>query len=148
MVEIIIPVFHSVSDRMEHQYNYFTERFQEVLSMLTEKLLKSPGFLYQIGSTYYYLGKWICKECTDTDATDCVMMYHMCRGGREEPDTGLYFNKIRAYSDFALEVPCNPAKTKSDITALIEGLSDSALDSLVKDVQCFEEDYAKYCGNI
>lgn len=115
--------------------------------MLTEKLLKSPGFLYQIGSTYYYLGKWICKECADTDATDCVMMYHMCRGSREEPDTGMYFNKIRAYSDFALEVPCNPAKTKSDITALIGGLSDSALDTLMREFQCFEEDYAKYCGN-
>ena len=116
--------------------------------MLTEKLLKSPGFLYQIGSTYYYLGKWICKECTETDAADCVMMYHMCRSGQEEPDTCMYFNKLRAYSDFALEVPYNPAKVKADMHALIEGLSDPALDSLVKDVQCFEEDYAKYCGNI
>lgn len=113
--------------------------------MLTEQLLKSPGFLYQIGSTYYYLGKWICKECTDTDATDCVMMYHMCRSGQEEPDTCMYFNKIRAYSDFALEVPCNPAKVKADIHALMEGLSESAVASLEKEVQCFAEDCKKYC---
>ena len=32
--------------------------------MITGQLLKSPGFLYQIGNKYYYLGKWICKECT------------------------------------------------------------------------------------
>ncbi|MFQ9495202.1 MAG: hypothetical protein ACLR08_12565 [Dorea longicatena] len=30
--------------------------------MLSERLLKLPGFLYQIGSNYYYLGKWICKN--------------------------------------------------------------------------------------
>ena len=112
--------------------------------MLTEQLLKYPGFLYRIDSTYYYLGKWICKECTETDATDCVMMYHVCRNGQEEPDTGMYFNKIRAYSDFALEVLCNPAKVKADMYALIDGLSESALASLEKEVQCFTDDYTKY----
>lgn len=113
--------------------------------MLTERLLKSSGFLYQIGKRYFYLGKWICKECTEIDATDCVAMYHMCRSSQEEPDTNLYFHKIRAYSDFALEVPCNPAKVRTDITVLIEGLSDSERDSLEKQVQYFEEDYPKYC---
>ena len=44
--------------------------------MLTETLLKQPGFLYKIGQKHYYLGKWICKECTESDASDCVMMYH------------------------------------------------------------------------
>lgn len=114
--------------------------------MLAEQLLTLPGFLYQIGDTYYYLGKWICKECTETDAADCVMMYHMCRKNKEEPDTNMYFNKIRAYSDFALEVPCNLAKTKADMTTLIEELSDSALSSLKTQVQYFEEDFAKYTG--
>lgn len=113
--------------------------------MITERLLKSPGFLYQIGNRYYYLGKWICKECTDIAATDCVSMYHMCRSGNEEPDTALYFHKIRAYSDFALEVPCNIAKTREDMTALIDGLSNSERDFLDKQVQYFEEDYLKYC---
>ena len=64
--------------------------------MMVEKLLKLPGFLYDIGGRYYYLGKWICKECTDTEATDCVTMYHMCRNGHEEPDTNLYFQKIHS----------------------------------------------------
>ena len=36
--------------------------------MLSERILKLPGFLYQIGNNYYYLGKWICKECTEVDA--------------------------------------------------------------------------------
>ena len=63
--------------------------------MLSERLLKLPGFLYQIGSNYYYLGKWICKKCTDQDATDCVTMYQMCRTGGEEPETRTYFQKIR-----------------------------------------------------
>ena len=115
--------------------------------MITGQLLKSPGFLYQIGNKYYYLGKWICKECTETDATDCVMMYHMCRNSQEEPDTAMYFNKLRAYSDFELEVPCNPAGTKADITALIGSLSDAELASLKTQVQDFEEDRGKYCGN-
>ena len=57
--------------------------------MLTETLLKQPGFLYKIGQKHYYLGKWICKECTESDATDCVMMYHMCRNNHEEPDTNM-----------------------------------------------------------
>ena len=78
--------------------------------MLSERILKLPGFLYQIGNNYYYLGKWICKECTDQAATDCVTMYQMCRAGKEEPETNTYFQKLRAYSDFALEVPYNPSK--------------------------------------
>ena len=59
--------------------------------MLSERILKLPGFLYQIGNNYYYLGKWICKECTDQAATDCVTMYQMCRAGKEEPETNTYF---------------------------------------------------------
>ena len=55
--------------------------------MLVEKLLTMPGFIYEVSGNYYYLGKWICKMCTDTDASDCVMMYQMCRRAGEEPDT-------------------------------------------------------------
>ena len=114
--------------------------------MLLEKLLKTPGFIYQIKGNYYFLGKWICKECTESDATDCVMMYHMCRNNHEEPDTNMYFQKLRAFSDFALEVPCNPAKTKEDLTALVNGLSAEDLTKLQEQVAFFEEDLVKYCG--
>ena len=114
--------------------------------MLTETLLKQPGVLYKIGQKHYYLGKWICKECTESDATDCVMMYHMCRNNHEEPDTNMYFQKLRAFSDFALEVPCNPAKTKEDLTALVNGLSAEDLTKLQEQVAFFEEDLVKYCG--
>lgn len=113
--------------------------------MLEEKILKSPGFLYEISGTYYYLGKWICKECTETEATDCVTMYHMCRNGHEEPDTNMYFQKIRAFSDFALEIPYDPEKIKKNMAALLDGLSDNALESLKKQMKEFEEDLEKYC---
>lgn len=113
--------------------------------MLTEKILKSPGFLYEIYGTCYYLGKWICKKCTDTDAADCVFMYKLCRNNQEEPDTNMYFQKIRAYSDFALEIPYNPEKVKADIVSLIEGLSAEAADSLETQYLHFEEDLKKYC---
>ena len=86
--------------------------------MLSERILKLPGFLYQIGNNYYYLGKWICKECTDQAATDCVTMYQMCRAGKEEPETNTYFQKLRAYSDFALEVPYNPSKIAPKVNKL------------------------------
>ena len=71
-------------------------------------------------------------------------MYHMCRAGQEEPDTNLYFQKIRAFSDFALEIPYNPEKIKKNMTALIDSLSDDVLKSLEIQMDQFEEDMAKY----
>lgn len=114
--------------------------------MLSERLLKLPGFLYQVGSNHYYLGKWICKECTDQDATDCVAMYQMCRQAGEEPDTNMYFQKLRAFSDFALEVPYNPAKIKDDMNAILESLSEDELGKLTNQIEHLEEDLGKYCG--
>ena len=113
--------------------------------MLAEKLLKSPGFIYQVSGNYYYLGKWIYKECADTDATDSVVMYNMCRNSGEEPETNLYFQKIRAFSDFALEVPYDPEKIKKEIETLTNGLSDSEQKSLETQYQHFVEDLEKYC---
>lgn len=113
---------------------------------MLERLLKAPGFIYEINGKYYYLGKWICKECQETAATDCVTMYRMCRSGHEEPDTNMYFQKIRAFSDFALEVPLNLEKIKADIQALLDSLNESELEKLEKQVQCLEEDNTKYCG--
>lgn len=114
--------------------------------MLLEKLLKTPGFVYEINGTYYYLGKWICKPCTDTAATDCVVMYQMCREGNEEPDTSLFFQKLRAYSDFALEVPYNPAKIQDDIASVLASLSEKETSHLALQIQNVEEDMIKYCS--
>lgn len=61
-----------------------------------------------------------------SDATDCVTMYQMCRTGGEEPETRTYFQKIRAFSDFALEVPYNPAKIADDMNMILESLSEKA----------------------
>ena len=121
--------------------------------MLSERLLKLPGFLYQIGSNYYYLGKWICKKCTDQDATDCVTMYQMCRTGGEEPETRTYFQKIRAFSDFALEVPVDAviqvsyigyAKIADDMNMILESLSEKETTGLLEQIAHLEEDVTKY----
>lgn len=112
--------------------------------MVTE-ILKAPGFLYQISGKYYYLGKWICKECDDIAATDCVVMYEMCRMGQEEPDTNMYFQKIRAHADFALEIPYNPVKIKADIENIVNNLSEDQASRLQKQFANFREDLEKYC---
>lgn len=69
----------------------------------------------------------------------------MCRNGHEEPDTNMYFQKIRAFSDFALEIPYDPEKIKKNMAALLDSLSDNALESLKKQMKEFEEDLEKYC---
>lgn len=104
---------------------------------IIEQLLQLPGFVYQIGNAYYFLGKWICKECTDLDITDCVTMFEMCYDSEETDGAALYYNKLRAYSDFALEVPYNPSKVRQDMTDLIASLSEqenSQLQAQVKRV--------------
>ena len=112
---------------------------------MLERLLKLPGFIYQINQNYYYLGKWICKECTEVNETDCVMMYEMSRSAGEFNETAFYFNKIRAYSDFALEIPYNPVQIRQNMTAIIDGLSDAGKQRLEKQIQNLEEDLPKYC---
>ena len=114
--------------------------------MLTERLLTLSGFIYEVSGKYYYMGKWICKPCTETEATDSVAMYQMCRRGGEEPETNMYFQKIRAFSDFALEVPYNPEKIKADLSAIEKELSPAEQQSLETQIRHFEEDIKKYCG--
>ena len=113
--------------------------------MLLEEFLQQPGFIYEINGKYYFLGKWNCKECTELDATDSVSMYQMCRNQQEEKETNMYFQKIRAYSDFALEVPYNPEKIKSDMQAILETLSDENTAALSEQLAGFKKDLAKYC---
>lgn len=112
---------------------------------MLEQLLSLPGFIYEINGSYFFLGKWICKECIDVDACDCVFMYGMCRRTQEEPDTNMYFQKIRAYSDFALEIPYDPVKIKNGISSLLENLSERASESLQKQITAVTEDLQKYC---
>ena len=59
--------------------------------------------------------------------------------------TSMYFQKIRAYSDFALEVPYNPEKIKSDMQAILETLSDENTAALSEQLAGFKKDLAKYC---
>ena len=107
---------------------------------MLETLLNLPGFIYQADGTYYFLGKWICKECTDVDATDCVAMYQMCRDAKEAKEASLYFQKIRAYSDFALEIPYDPEKIRTGIQSLLERLSPQTVKSLEKQIRQVQED--------
>ena len=81
----------------------------------------------------------------ENNATDSVSMYQMCRNQQEEKETNMYFQKIRAYSDFALEVPYNPEKIKSDMQAILETLSDENTAALSEQLAGFKKDLAKYC---
>lgn len=107
---------------------------------MLEKLLTLPGFIYEADGAYYYLGKWICKECTNVDETDCVTMYQMCRAGDEEKEASFYFQKIRAYSDFALDIPYNPALIRENMEKLLAGLSENGQKNLEKQIQLVETD--------
>lgn len=111
---------------------------------MLEQLLSLPGFIYDLGGKYYFLGKWICKECTETDATDCVSMYAMCREAQEGPETAYYFQKMRAYSDLALEIPYNPALIRKNMETLLETLSESSLQKLQEQITVFSHDLGKY----
>lgn len=111
---------------------------------MLEQLLSMPGFLYELGGKYYYLGKWICKECTDIDAADCTVMYSMCRNAKEEKETSYYFQKLRAYSDLALEIPYNPILIHSNMKALLDSLTEDASKKLAGQIAAFSEDLKKY----
>lgn len=118
------------------------------ITMITERILKCPGFLYELKGKYYYLGKWICRECDNTDASDSAFMYRMSRREGEDAETSLYFQKIRAFADFALEVPYNPAKIRENLGALLGELSAAELAPLEEQLDHFEEDYRRYCGEL
>lgn len=106
--------------------------------MLLEDFLSHPGFLYQIGSSYYYLGKWICSPCKDQDAQDCHFMFHMNLDSKEDAEAMYYFQKIRAMCEFALKVPYNPVKIRSDMECLLGGLSAVELSSLSQQFKKFQ----------
>ena len=105
---------------------------------MLEKLLSLPGFVYQLGTDYYYLGKWICKKCEDIPASDCAVMYQMCSQAGEEKEASIYFQKLRAYSDFALEIPYNAAQVTTDMKALLDSLDETALRELETQIACIE----------
>ena len=64
-------------------------------------------------------------------------MYEMCIQAKETANAALYFQKLRAYSEFALDIPYNPAKILQDQTALIDALSDTDAKSLTEQLQHF-----------
>lgn len=111
---------------------------------MLEQLLTLPGFLYQLGEKYYFLGKWICKECPDTDAADCVYMYAMCRNASDMTEAGFYFQKLRAYSDLALEVPYNPQLIRKNMKELLASLPETAAQKLNAQMEAFSEDLLRY----
>ena len=113
-------------------------------TIMLEQLLKSNGFIYRIGGEYYFLGKWICSRCTDINASDCLMMYDICRSSGEEQNTAFYFQKIRAYSDLALEVPYNPNLIRDNMELLLARLSEHERANLELQFQHFQEDSSKY----
>lgn len=113
---------------------------------LFRKLKTYPAFIYKIGQQYYFMGRWICKECTELDATDSCEMFAIFDHKEPNQDTALYFGKIRAYSDFALEAPCNPAATEAGIKKILESLNESELQNLSTQITDYENCYQIYTG--
>ena len=58
----------------------------------------------------------------------------------------MYFQKLRAHADFALEIPYNPVKIKTDLEELLNGLSDTQKGNLENQFSNFKEDLEKYLG--
>lgn len=114
--------------------------------MLSERILKLPGLSLSDREQLLLSWKMDLQGAPDQAATDCVTMYQMCRAGKEEPETNTYFQKLRAYSDFALEVPYNPSKIAADMKAILDSLSDEQLHNLTEQIDHLEEDITRYCG--
>ena len=49
-----------------------------------------------------------------------------------------------AFSDFALEVPYNPAKIADDMNMILESLSEKETTGLLEQIAHLEEDVTKY----
>ena len=111
-----------------------------------ERLLQYPGFVYRIGNDQYFLGKWLCRKVEDTDVSDCRAMYEICSAAKEEEETSLYFQKLRAYSDFAVVPPYNPQGLKEKMGALLGPLSAGDSSGLEKQVEQFALDYERLVG--
>lgn len=115
---------------------------------LYKKLIKYPGFIYKIGFNYHFIGRWLCKECTELDATDCCEMFMMFSHREPNQDSAIYFNKVRAYSDFALEVPCDPVGSAAAVKDLIDSLSESELEKLANQVEDYESCHVMYSSTL
>ena len=112
-----------------------------------KKLLKTPGFIYQIKGNYYFLGKWICKECTDTDATDCVMMYQMLQGkDRKNQIPICIFKKYGLTAILLWRFLMIRIKIRSDMALILDTLSEEEIKSLTQQVENVESDVQKYCS--
>lgn len=111
---------------------------------LLEELLQSPGFVYRIGTAHYFLGKWICKKVEDTEVTDCRAMYEICSSAKEDDGTELYFQKLRAYSDFAVVPPYDPASLRREMESLLLLLDETAQKDLQGQIRQFETDRERF----
>ena len=103
-----------------------------------------PGFLYRTGERYYYLGKWICLECTDYEVTDSLYMYELAYKEHNLSDLNVYFQKIRAYSDFALVPPFNKDEVYRAQDLLLDSLNEEHTEDLRRQIGMYEECYRQY----
>ena len=99
-----------------------------------------PGFVYKINSNYYFIGKMICEKCPDdqVDVTDCHYMYELAWDTENVPEIQLYFQKLRAYSDFALKPPYHAAAVQEAQNTLLDHLDMDAVKSLLKQISRVE----------
>lgn len=110
--------------------------------------LSCPGFLYQIGKDYFYLGKWICQKCTDCDVTDTHFMYKLALQTPDSPELNLYFQKLRAYSDFALVPPLNTKAVQEAQNQLLSSLDEKELEDLLRQRDDFISCHSRFIGGL
>lgn len=80
------------------------------------------------------------------DVTDCHAMYEICSSAGEAAETALYFQRLRAYSDFALDIPYNQAMIQKNLGILLKHLTSHEQDELKSQLDRFARDFEAFCG--
>lgn len=79
------------------------------------------------------------SKCSDSDAADSHYMYELAYKEQNPADLNLYFQKLRAYSDFALTPPLDKEGVHRAQDLLLESLSDIQAEDLTHQIHVFEE---------
>ncbi len=114
--------------------------------MLSERILKLPGFSLSDREQIIILENGSARNAPTRlplIVSPCIRCAALEKKNLKQI---LIFKKLRAYSDFALEVPYNPSKIAADMKAILESLSDEQLHNLTEQIDHLEEDITRYCG--